>query len=263
MLGAGALVVLSGGQDSTLALFWAKSQFGSAVKAISFNYGQRHARELQAAAKVAELAQVDHEIVELGPILKGTSPLVNKDVEVGKYQSTADLPGGVEPTFVPCRNALFLTIAANRMVVSNFGTLVTGVCEADYGGYPDCRRDFITELEQALSMGLTGSKHSFNIQTPLMNLSKADSVRMAKDFDGCWEALAYTHTCYDGGEIPCLKCHACLLRARGFYEAGYDDPMILRLKKEGKLDSSVPGHGLLEVVDSSEITTPRRRTRKG
>lgn len=223
-----ALVVFSGGQDSTTCLFWALKTF-SKVRALSFDYDQRHSCELEAAKTIANGAGVQHEIVKLGPILQGTSPLVNKAVAVGQYASAADLPGGVEPTFVPARNALFLTIAANRAAVHGIRTLVTGVCEADSGGYADCRQNFIDAMRLALSRGIHGTDDGFEILTPLMTMNKAASVRMARSLGGdCWQALAYSHTCYKGETPPCGHCHSCILRARGFEEAGEIDPLITR-----------------------------------
>ena len=148
------LVVLSGGQDSTTALFHARLAYGE-VHAVTFNYGQRHSIEIEAAKKVAEMAGCNsHEIIDLGRVLKGTSPLVS-DNPVGHYASADQLPGGLEPTFVPCRNLLFLTIAANRAIVLVCDVMVTGVCEADFGGYPDCRREFIDALEKTLKLATT------------------------------------------------------------------------------------------------------------
>lgn len=240
------IVVLSGGQDSTTALAWAKQTFGE-VHAITFDYGQRHETEIDSARKVAEMLGVDsHEIIALGPILKGTSPLVNKESEVGHYDSVNSLPGGIEPTFVPGRNALFLTIAANRAAAVGAVNIVTGICQADYGGYPDCRADFLGQMGNALSFALTGKLDQLLFHHPLLDHTKKDSVLMAAAIPGCMEALAYSHTCYDGDYPPNPSNHASLLRARGFSEAGIGDPLIMRAKKEGKLPDDYPDSGLIE-----------------
>ena len=158
-----AIVVLSGGQDSTTCLYWALS-VGFDVHAITFDYGQRHAIEIEAAKRVARRAKVtSHEIITLGPILKGTSPLVS-GAPLAQYESHAVLPGGLEKTFVPMRNQLFLTIAANRAYVLGTNRLVTGVCEEDFGGYPDCRRTFIDALEQASSLGTFAADTGYTIR---------------------------------------------------------------------------------------------------
>ena len=240
------IVLLSGGQDSTTCLYWALNKYNGDPKdilALSINYGQRHVLELEAAEKVAQMAGVEHEVITLPEgILGGTSPLVCGD-DVGHYDSAEALPGGVEPTFVPARNALFLTIAANRAGVRGAPTIVTGVCEEDYGGYPDCRQDYITHQAQTLSLALYGTLDGLRIDTPLMRLSKAESVRMAASLPGCWDALAYTHTCYDGQYPPVPHNHASILRGKGFKEAGESDPLIRRAIREGLLPRDYPEHG--------------------
>lgn len=239
-----ALVVLSGGQDSTTCLFWAVKLFGvENVHAITFNYGQRHQRELDAARTIARLAGIGdrHEFVHLGPILKSTSPLVS-DTALEQYRDHASLPGGLEKTFVPMRNTLFLTIAANRAYELRAFTIVTGVCQEDYGGYPDCRQSFIDQLTDAFNESVNDENKwrptgPFNIETPLMDLTKAETVLLAKDLgEDCWNALAYSHTSYDGNYPPTGHDHATLLRAKGFEEAGLPDPLILRAAEEGLMD---------------------------
>lgn len=221
-----AMVILSGGQDSTTCLAVAKEQFEE-VHAVTFDYGQRHAIELDSAVAVARaIGVVSHEIVSLGRVLKGTSPLVS-DNPLGVYDSVAELPGGVEPTFVPGRNLLFLTLAANRAACLGIQHLFTGLCEEDFGGYFDCRRVFVDAMAIALGEGIWGDPQAFTIHTPLMNLSKADSVRLAVELlsQNFEEVFALTHTCYAGVKGGCGKCHACHLRDRGFIEAGFEDPI--------------------------------------
>lgn len=232
-----ALVILSGGQDSTTCLFWAKERFGD-VYAVTYNYGQRHIRELDAAKEVAIRAGVtEHVILEVGPILQGASPLVNPQSSLEQYHDMNSLPGGLEKTFVPGRNLLFLTLAANHAYARGILNMVTGVCQEDYGGYPDCRRVFIDAAQQAIRLGFGYDDNDrfseAKVHTPLMDLSKAASVHLARKLPGCWDALAYTHTAYDGQYPPTGNDHATLLRAKGFLEAGYPDPLVLRAVSEG------------------------------
>jgi 7-cyano-7-deazaguanine synthase len=256
-----ALVVLSGGQDSTTCLYWALENFDE-VHAITFDYGQRHVREIEAARKIAEMAGVaSHEVLELaafewipadtsGPgrgipkrhdskILKGTSPLVSGNT-LEQYANYNVLPGGLEKTFVPMRNQMFLTIAANRAYVLGITDLVTGVCEEDYGGYPDCRQTFIDSLQEAMNLGTftgeDGALGPLKIHTPLMRLTKKATVELALELGGCYGALAYSHTSYDGAYPPTGKDHATLLRAKGFAEAGIPDPLVLRAWKAGLME---------------------------
>lgn len=228
-----AVVVLSGGQDSTTSLFWAKRYFKE-VHAITFNYNQRHNRELDAAAAVARLAEVPHRIVNLGPILAGRSPLTNPNEQLETYENHAQMEkvigDRVELTFVPMRNALFLTLAANHATCLDTNIVVTGVCQADNANYPDCRRTFIDAQERATMQALGIDK--FEILTPLMDLSKQASINLAQAI-GCYETLAFTHTAYDGQYPPVGNDHASVLRAYGFEQAGLPDPLVLKAAEEG------------------------------
>ena len=232
LTGKRVVLLLSGGQDSTTCLFWALAHGATEVHALSVWYGQRHDAELRAASAVLKVARefyphakLEHEELKIGNVLASTSPLVS-DAPLGQYASASDLPGGVEPTFVPGRNLLFLTLAANRAAAVRADVLVTGVCEEDFGGYYDCRRAFVDATERAVAQGFVGADQWLPILTPLMKLNKADSVRMAMELPGCMAALAVSHTCYAGENPPCGKCHACHLRARGFEQAGVTDPLL-------------------------------------
>lgn len=230
-----ALVVLSGGQDSTTCLFWAKQHYDQ-VHAITFDYGQRHRIEIDAAKKIADMARVDsHEIVKVPDCLISTSPLTSSN-ELETYTSETEMDNKTgnrrELTFVPMRNALFLTIAANRAEANGIDALVTGVCQMDTANYDDCREVFIKATEQYVNTAL-GHDHrgtkAITIETPLMHLSKGQSIVLAEQV-GAMEALAYSHTCYAGEYPPCGKCHSCVLRASGFKEAGIADPLLERAK---------------------------------
>lgn len=244
-----AMVVLSGGQDSTTCLGWALQNY-ERVECVSFNYGQRHAIELKAARAVVEHFRektgkgIPHEIVLLGShAFAGTSPLTSGTAELETYedhdQMEAIIGDRVEKTFVPMRNAVFLMLAANRAVVAGCGVLVTGVCQADNANYPDCRDVFIRSAEDTinLALGLDKSAYDhFRIATPLMNMSKAESINFALDLPHTYAALAYSHTAYDGKYPPNGKDHASVLRAHGFEEAGVPDPLVLRAVADELMD---------------------------
>jgi len=223
-----ALVVLSGGQDSTTCLYYTKHMETRDIHAITFDYGQRHDCEIKAAIAIGKMAGVlSHAVVNVRGVLESTSPLVDLAAPVEAYADAASLPGGVEKTFVPMRNPLFLVIAANHAVVNGCQTIVTGVSMEDYGGYPDCREEFIIAAETMINAALGESVgRKLSILAPLMHASKAQTVRMAMELPGCMEALRLSHTCYRGERPPCGNCHACLLRAKGFAEVGVADPLL-------------------------------------
>lgn len=221
-----ALVILSGGQDSTTCAALATQQFDR-VHGLTFDYQQRHRIELESAQAVAKkLGLASHEILSVGPILASTSPLVSQ-TPLAEYESAEALPGGIEATFIPGRNILFLTLAANRAARLGIRDIFLGVCETDFAGYWDCRQSFIDAMGVALGEGMYGDGGAYRIHTPLMNLTKAESVKLAQETlgDRFESVMELTHTCYAGVKGGCGKCHACLLRDRGFQEAGVDDPI--------------------------------------
>lgn len=219
-----ALVVLSGGQDSTTCLYWAINEFGHEnVSSISFDYGQRHAVELESARKVAEIAAVAHDVLPINTFAVLGGNALTDDIDVkSEVNRDTQLPN----TFVPGRNLIFLTFAAAYAYQRDIEHLVTGVAQTDYSGYPDCRENTLSSLEQTLRLGM---EYNITIHTPLMNLNKADTVELA-DKLGAMDAMAYTHTCYNGQQPPCGQCQACILRAKGFAEAGRTDPLIERFQ---------------------------------
>lgn len=246
-----ALVVLSGGQDSTTCLALAVREYGAEnVVALTIDYGQRHRRELDAAVNVARLFGIRApEVLVLGSeILHGTSPLTDKSAELEQYESFEQMDkiigNRVEKTFVPMRNALFLTLAANRAVCLGAEVIYTGVCQADNANYPDCRRVFITAQQHAINQALgfddsdptpDARGRMLHIVTPLMFLTKAQSIRHLIDACGpvAFARLAWSHTAYDGQYPPLGRDHATVLRAQGFLEAGWPDPLIVRAHMEG------------------------------
>ena len=216
-----ALVVLSGGQDSTTCLYWAIKRFGiEDVSTVTFDYGQRHRIELECAARIAEHAGVSSTILPIDTFAAlGGDALTAARVYVA---AGVDEATGLPNTFVPGRNIVFLTFAAAMAYQKGIGNLVTGVAQTDYSGYPDCREGTITSLQHTLRLGM---EYDVTIHTPLMHLSKKETVQLARDL-GALPAMALTHTCYNGERPPCGACPACELRAKGFAEAGVKDPLL-------------------------------------
>ena len=220
-----ALVVLSGGQDSTTCLYWAINEFGHEnVSSLSFDYGQRHKIELESAKKVSEIAAVAHEILPIDTFSALGGNALTDDIDVADNDTEQEINNSAElpNTFLPGRNLIFLTFAAAYAYQRGIEHLITGVAQTDYSGYPDCRENTLSSLEQTLRLGMD---YNITIHTPLMNLNKSDTVLMA-DKLGAMDAMAYTHTCYNGLQPPCGHCQACLLRAKGFAEANRADPLI-------------------------------------
>ena len=214
---AGALVLFSGGQDSTTCLFWAKERFDP-VEAIGFDYGQRHAVELQQAQSIAGTAGVRFDVLDLRGLL-GSSALVDRDQPVdAKHPLAMHLPA----TFVPGRNLLFLSIAASVAYGRGITDLVGGMCETDFSGYPDCRRAFVDSLEATLHLAL---ESPVRVHTPLMTLDKADTFKLAEDLGILELVIEETHTDYNGDRTERhpwgygrLDNDASRLRAKGWAE---------------------------------------------
>lgn len=209
-----ALVVLSGGQDSTTCLYWAISKFGKEnVSAVGFDYGQRHKAELECAAEICREEEINYEVIPT-PIINQLSAnsLTRDDIPVEETK-----PEGAPPnTFVEGRNLLFLSYAAIYAKTHGITEIITGVCETDFSGYPDCRDVFIKSLNVTLNLAM---EYNFVIHTPLMWLTKAQTWEMADKLGVIDKIYKNTLTCYNGikGE-GCGHCPACFLRRRGYEE---------------------------------------------
>jgi len=221
-----AVCLLSGGIDSSTCLGVARRE-GFECYALSFDYGQRHRIELQAAARVAEFFGArEHRIIPVDLRAFGSSALTADDLAVPKHRSAAEMTQGIPVTYVPARNTIFLAFALAWAEVLECSDIFIGVNAIDYSGYPDCRPEFIEAFERlanlATKSGVEGSR--MRIHTPLIKLSKAEIVRLGAS---AGLDFALTHSCYDPdqGGRPCGQCDSCLLRRKGFQEAGLRDPL--------------------------------------
>lgn len=214
-----AIVVFSGGQDSTTVLCKAIKELGAdRVAALTFDYGQRHRTEVDAAREIAAALGVEHEVVEIDALRRlAPSAQTRPGIDVAPAGGLGNLP----TTFTPSRNLTFIALASAYAIGRGARKLYLGVCQTDYSGYPDCRRVFIDEMEKAVALG--NGLEKFEIVTPLMELTKAQTVKLAADL-GAIDILEHTITCYHGQRPGCGKCPACELRAKGFAEAGIADP---------------------------------------
>ncbi|WP_163328304.1 7-cyano-7-deazaguanine synthase QueC [Desulfurobacterium thermolithotrophum] len=230
-----AIVILSGGLDSTTALYWAKKNFNK-VFAITFYYGQRHSLEVEMARIIAKNAKVEEHILFEVDISKfGGSALTDKNLEVPETQSIEEIKErGIPITYVPFRNGIFLSIAAAYAETKNTTNLVGGWNAVDYSGYPDCRPEFLAAMEEALNKGtkLGSEGKSWKIHAPLINLTKGEIIKLGLSLGADY---SYSISCYRGTEVPCGKCDSCVLRAKGWMEIGKEDHLIERLKREGKI----------------------------
>ncbi len=220
-----AIVLLSGGLDSTTCLAIAQSE-GFEVVALSFRYGQRHTNELECAAAIARSAGVEHLIVDIDLAAFGGSALVDDSIEVPKHESVEELTADSVPvTYVPARNTIFLSFATAVAETRGAHDVFIGVNAVDYSGYPDCRPEFIEAFELMANLatreGVEGGR--LCIRTPLIDLTKAQIIQRGLELGVDYSV---TLSCYDptddGGS--CGHCDACLLRARGFADAGISDP---------------------------------------
>ncbi|MGM9949569.1 MAG: 7-cyano-7-deazaguanine synthase QueC [Lysinibacillus sp.] len=203
-----ALVVFSGGQDSTTCLFWAKERYKE-VEAVTFDYGQRHRLEIECAAGIAKKLGIRHHILDMSLLNQlAPSALTREDVEVADGKD-GDLPS----SFVPGRNLVFLSFAGILAKQIGAKHIVTGVCETDFSGYPDCRDVFVKSLNVTLNLSMD---ETFVIDTPLMWLNKAQTWALADDLGALDFVRERTLTCYNGIIADgCGECPACRLRRRG------------------------------------------------
>ncbi len=227
--GPPAVVLLSGGLDSTTCLAIAGAE-GFAPVALSVRYGQRHTVELDCARRIAAAAGVEHLVVDVDLAAFGGSALVDPSVEVPKHDDVADIggeaQGGEIPvTYVPARNTIFLSFALAVAEVRQASDVFIGVNAVDYSGYPDCRPEFVAAFEAMANLatraGVQGRR--LTIHTPLIALTKAEIIQRGTALGVDYAA---TSTCYDPSAdgAACGRCDACLLRAKGFAEAGLPDP---------------------------------------
>lgn len=212
MSGNKAVVVFSGGQDSTTCLHWALKEYEE-VLAVSFNYGQRHKLELECAQDICKELGVEHHILDMS-LLNQLAPnsLTRVDIEVPKEAEDGEVPN----SFVDGRNLLFLTFVAIFAKQRGIKDIITGVSQSDFSGYPDCRDVFIKSLNTTLNLSM---EYGFNIITPLMWIDKADTWKLAYDLGVLKDIREKTLTCYNGviGD-GCGECPACHLRTGGYEE---------------------------------------------
>jgi len=221
-----AIVLLSGGLDSTTTLAMAKKK-GFEVYALSFDYGQRHRVELERAREIAQkFAVVDHQIMTIDLRQFGGSALTDS-IDVPTHRDEKEMSAEIPITYVPARNTIFLSFCLAYAEVKDAKNIFLGVNAVDYSGYPDCRPEFIAAFEKlanlATKAGVEG-KEKLKIHTPLIQLTKAEIILKGLELGVDY---SLTHSCYNPSEnsSSCGSCDSCLLRLKGFHEAGFEDPI--------------------------------------
>lgn len=212
-----ALVVFSGGQDSTTCLGWAKNRFDY-IETITYDYGQKHKIEVEQAEKIAKILNVPNTLLNISAFTQlNDSALINSELDISsRHQKKSNLSA----SFVPNRNAIFFTLAHAFAQKQDIDNIIIGVNQTDYAGYPDCREEFVLNLEKTLNLG---SESNIKFHYPLINLSKSETFKLSQEEDVLDIVLEESHTCYNGNHITkfdwgygCEECPACLIRKNGW-----------------------------------------------
>ena len=228
-----AVILLSGGVDSATTLAIARSE-GCRCYALTFRYGQRHSREVEAAKKIADsLGVVEHRIIDIDLAGFGGSALTDPAIKVPKDRADLGRAAKIPPTYVPARNTIFLSYTLAWAEVLGAFDIFIGVNTTDYSGYPDCRGEFIAAFEKLANLATAAAvqaKGKYRIVTPILNMTKGQIIltgaKLGVDY-------SLTHSCYDPDEQgrSCSRCDSCRLRLKGFAEAGIEDPVEYQVSK--------------------------------
>jgi 7-cyano-7-deazaguanine synthase len=227
-----AVILLSGGLDSTTVLYQARVD-GFDCYALSFDYQQRHQKELAAARKVAQMAQVsEHRVVAFDLRSWGGSALTDSSIDLPIDRDLGQMAQEIPVTYVPARNTIFLSFALAYAEAIQASRVYLGVNALDYSGYPDCRPEYIAAMQQVFDLGTKQglSGNGIQIAAPLVNLHKTEIIQLGNRLGVSW---ADTWSCYDGGELACGVCDSCQLRLAAFAELGLVDPVAYRVSDRG------------------------------
>jgi 7-cyano-7-deazaguanine synthase len=227
------VVLFSGGLDSTTALYWAKRSFQE-VFALMVNYSQRHSIETQMAQKIAKHLEIDAYLIDFPLKNLVYSALIDRDKDIPVSLAASKNEAGIPFTYVPFRNGIFLSLAAAFAESRQIFNIVTGFNRIDTPDYPDTTESFTKKMEDAINQGTSASitGKGFKIHTPLIKKTKKEIIQWGLELGADY---SYSVSCYRGEEIPCLKCPSCDIRNSAFNQLDMEDPLITRLKREGKL----------------------------
>jgi 7-cyano-7-deazaguanine synthase len=227
------VVLFSGGIDSTTALYWARDRY-ERVYPLTFDYGQRHKIEVRLAGRLARRLGLVRTLLKVDLNQVGGSALTNRGIPLPRFESSARLPAGPPATYVPFRNGIFLAVAAAWAEARGVHDLVCGFHVIDSPDYPDTRREFVRAMERAINLGTSAAfgGPKMRVLAPFIGLAKSEIIRQGLALGADY---SYSVSCYAGGEVPCRTCSSCLLRRAAWEEMGREDPLVGRLRKEGKL----------------------------
>ena len=228
-----AVILLSGGLDSSTVLYQAASE-GYECYAISFDYQQRHRRELEAAKAIAHCAGVqEHQVVSFDLRQWGGSALTDEAIEIPEHRSLDQMSQNIPITYVPARNTIFLSFGLSYAEATGAQRVYVGVNALDYSGYPDCRPDYIQAMQRVFNLGTKQGREGkkIAIATPLINLKKTAIIELGNRLGVPWKE---TWSCYTGGDMACGVCDSCQLRLAAFAELGLKDPVPYTLRHEAR-----------------------------
>jgi 7-cyano-7-deazaguanine synthase len=226
-----AVILLSGGLDSATALYQAKTD-GYECYAISFDYQQRHRRELEYAKAIAHCAGVkEHQIVSFDLRQWGGSALTDNDIDLPEDRTLDEMSQNIPITYVPARNTIFLSFGLSYAEAIDAQRVYVGVNALDYSGYPDCRPDYIQAMQKVFALGTKQGREgtAIEIATPLIDLKKTEIIQLGNQLGVPWEQ---TWSCYAGADVGCGVCDSCRLRLAAFAELGLQDPLSYAVRSE-------------------------------
>ncbi len=218
-----AVVLLSGGLDSTTVLYIARDR-GYRCNCLIFDYGQRHRKEIRQAVKIAKRAKCDYRVIKIPFPWQGSS-LLDKNTKLPSNRSAENMAENIPSTYVPARNTVFLSIAAGWAETLVADAIFIGANAIDFSGYPDCRPEYFEAYNKLLREGtrIGLEEKPITIEAPLIDKKKSEIIKIGS---GLMAPYGLTWSCYEGRRRPCLVCDACLLRKKGFEEAGLEDPLM-------------------------------------
>jgi len=225
-------VLFSGGIDSTTALYWALKRY-ERVFPLTFDYGQRHRVEIRLAGRLVRKLGMPRTVLKVNLNQVGGSALTDRSIPLPRFRKRSDLPAGPPVTYVPFRNGIFLAVAAAWAEARGVSDLVCGFHVIDSPDYPDTRKEFVRAMERAINLGTSAACGGprTRVLAPFIGIRKSEIIRRGLALGADY---SYSVSCYAGREAPCGTCSSCLLRREAWREAGREDPLLARLRKEGQ-----------------------------